>query len=144
MNPTLWISPQKRLVATGSSVIVEVKITEATFSYGLNCQIEYDPQMLEIDEESVIEGEFYRQDGAPTSFLRKIVRNPKNGNKVLVVGVSRYNDRNNSYGPVAGDGLVFYFVAKAQFVGEAALSFKSVDMINLRYQQEKPLWKRSH
>ncbi len=131
LNPTLWISPQKRLVATGSSVIVEVKITEATFSYGLNCQIEYDPQMLEIDKESVIEGEFYRQDGAPTYFLRKV----DNVKGLLIVGVSRYNDRNNSYGPVAGDGLVFYFVAKAKFVGEAALSFNSVDMVNLRYQQ---------
>ena len=85
LNPTLWISPQKRLVATGSTVIIEVKLTEATFSYGLNCQIEYDPQMLEIDKESVIEGEYYRQDGAPTYFLREIIKNPKNNNKILVV-----------------------------------------------------------
>ncbi len=133
LNPTLWISPQKKSVATGSTVIVEVKLTEAPFSYGLSCKIQYDSQLLEINKDTIIEGEYYRQDGAPTIFMKEITK--KGSIKTLSVGVSRYNDRVNTYGPVAGDGLVFYFIVKAKFVGEAALTFKDVSIINLRYQQ---------
>lgn len=136
LNPTLWLSPQLNYVPTGSGVIVEVKLTDAPFSFGMSLHIGIDNQYLEIDPESVVEGEYYRQDGAPTIFNHRIVKDKTNPNiDWLIVGASRFNDRVNTYGPIAGDGLVFYFVAKCKFVGEAAMIVRNAKMINLRYQQ---------
>lgn len=135
-TPTLWISPQLDYVAVGSSVLVECKLTNAPFTYGLSDTIVFDNTYLEIKEEDVIEGEFYRSDGAPTAFFRKVTvdrANPKISR--LHVGISRILDKVDTYGPTAGSGLVFYFSAKTKFVGEAALAFGSVKMVNITWRQ---------
>lgn len=134
--PTLWISPQLECVAVGSEVLIQVKITDCPFVMGLGCQIVYENQYLEINESKVQEGSFFSQDGADTRFQPKVVldyQNPKL-NK-LIVGVSRFNDPESSYGPIAGNGLVFYFSAKAKVVGEAALALKNVYLVNLIHKQ---------
>src|SRR5512145_634103 len=71
-TPTLWVSPQLDYVAVGSSVLVEVKATNVPLTYGTSFSIMYDNTYLEIKEDDVIEGEFYRSDGAPTAFFRKV------------------------------------------------------------------------
>ena len=134
--PTLWISPQLDCVAVGSEELVEVKITDCPFVMGLGCQIVYENQFIEIDEKKVVEGSFFSQDGAETRFQPKVVvdyQNPKLSK--LIVGVSRLNDPEGSYGPIAGNGLVFYFSVKAKVVGEAALALKNVYLINLVHKQ---------
>ena len=131
--PTLWLSPQLDYVAVGSEVLVLVKVTDAPFTYGTGIQVIYDSSYLEIDENKVIEGDFFRNDGASTAFAKRVVVNGKNGR--LAIGISRFNDPQNSYGPTAGSGLVCYFSVKTKFVGEAALGLKDVYLTNLVRRQ---------
>lgn len=139
-TPTLWVSPQLDYTAVGSSVLCECKLTNAPLTYGLSVAIMYDNTYLEILEDNVIEGEFYRSDGVPTGFFKKVSvdkANPKISR--LYVGVSRIMDKVDSYGPTSGSGLVFYFSAKTKFVGEAALAFGSVKMVNIIWRQGEPV-----
>lgn len=139
-TPTLWVSPQLDYTAVGSSVLVEVKLTNAPLTYGLSVAIVFDNTYLEILEDNVIEGEFYRSDGVPTGFFRKVSvdrANPKISR--LHVGISRILDKVDSYGPTSGSGLVFYFSAKTKFVGEAALAFGNVKMVNIIWRQGEPM-----
>jgi len=129
INPVLTISPQMDMVPVGSSVIVEVRLVDAPFSYGLSCQIEYDTQSIEIDQDNIIEGEYYRQDGDETVFT-KYVDDSKNVGR-LNIGVTRFRES----GPIAGSSIVFYFEAKCKFVGEAALVFGNAHIMDIRYQQ---------
>jgi len=133
---TLWISPQLECVTVGSEILVQVKITECPFAYGIGAQILFDTQYLEINPDKVVEGEFFRQDGATTYFASKVTTDPQNP-KVgkLIFGITRFNDQNDSYGPIAGEGLVLYFSAKVKVVGECALGFKEVNLINLQTKQ---------
>ncbi len=135
-TPTLWISPQVSpqypCVTVGNEVLVEVKITDSPFCYGIGVQIEYENQYLEISKDKVVEGNFFKSDGGPTTFAVNVandVQNPKISK--LIVGVSRFNDPQSSYGPIAGEGLVFYFSARVKVVGEIALGFRNVYLINL-------------
>ena len=139
-TPTLWISPQLDYVATESSCLVELKLTNAPLTYGLSAAIVFDNTYLEIKEENVYEGEFYRSDGAPTAFFKKVTvdkANPKVSR--LYVGVSRVLDKVDTYGPTAGSGLMCYFSVKAKFVGEAALAFGSVKMVSIVWRQGEPV-----
>jgi general secretion pathway protein D len=113
-----WVGPSEARV--GETLDLSLAVTEARALRGLTMDFAYVRERLELIE--VIEGDFFRRDGAATSFSKT----PDPANGIVRAGVLR-----NQVQPASGEGTVLTLRFKVLSVGDAAVRLDGTRPVSL-------------
>lgn len=115
----IYFEPKEAKVYKGESPVnVALKISSGANIYGISFKLTFNEKIIDIDLESIKEGNFLRADGKATIFLKTKTQNGVN------IGIAR----EGKVGGVSGEGDLLYFDIKGANKGLTSIELTEVQI----------------